>query len=138
MTPIPAHPYFRPKSEEHDVTLTSLMADLTEHWRIPLVRVCAKFKLQCKCKVALQSQTAKFGGDISFRFWEEKWRGRFMPSPIRAPFNYRLRREEYNAICEMHRCSCCTKCVSDTCLKTVLNTAPSAELIIQTPHQSIK
>ena len=34
------HPHFWPKSGEYDVTLTSLPADLSKPWKIPLVRVC--------------------------------------------------------------------------------------------------
>ena len=37
---IPAHPYFLPKSGEHDGTLTSFPDDVSEPWKIPLIRVC--------------------------------------------------------------------------------------------------
>ena len=33
-------PLFLPKSGEHDVTLTSFTANLSEYWKIPLIRVC--------------------------------------------------------------------------------------------------
>ena len=40
MATIPAHPYFLPKSGEHDVTLTSFTADPPEPWKIPSVGMC--------------------------------------------------------------------------------------------------
>ena len=40
MTTIPAHPYFLLKTGEHDVTLTSFMADLSKPSSILLVRMC--------------------------------------------------------------------------------------------------
>ena len=40
VTTILAHPYFLPKSGEHDVTLTSFAADISELSKIPSVRVC--------------------------------------------------------------------------------------------------
>ena len=33
------HPYFLPKTGEHDVTLMSFTADLSKPWKIPLVKV---------------------------------------------------------------------------------------------------
>ena len=47
---IPAHPYFCLKSGEHDVTLTSFTTDLSEPWKIPLVRMC-KLMTEGVCKV---------------------------------------------------------------------------------------
>ena len=40
VTTMPARQYFVPKPGEHDVTLTSFSADLSEHWEIPSLRVC--------------------------------------------------------------------------------------------------
>ena len=40
VTAIPANPYFWPKMAEHDVTLTSLTADLSQVWNSPSVNMC--------------------------------------------------------------------------------------------------
>ena len=40
MTPIQAHPYFRSKTEEHDVTLNVIYRQPIKALKTPLVRVC--------------------------------------------------------------------------------------------------
>ena len=40
LTTIPAYPYCWPELAEHDVTLTSLTADLSGPWKISYVRTC--------------------------------------------------------------------------------------------------
>ena len=60
VTAIPANPYFWPKMAEHDVTLTSLTADLSEVRNFPLVNMC---------RIDVGRGSRKFRSPTPFRFW---------------------------------------------------------------------
>ena len=86
---IPAHPYFLPKTGEHDVTMTSFTADLWKPWKIPLVSVC-----EIDEERGMQSSVAI--SPFVFLSYGKKRRGggAFRPSPIEAWVNCRYQHRQ--------------------------------------------
>ena len=73
LTTIPAHHCFWPKSTEHDVTLTSFIADLSEPRQSPLTRMC-------KIDQGRGMQSLAAIPAFVFELSKDEWRGHFTPS----------------------------------------------------------